>query len=48
MYGLSDYVVGQDSGHLKHGDAPTIILGYAKMKEEDIMQAVRLLDKAWG
>ena len=48
VYGLSDYVVGQDSGHLKHGDAPTIILGYAKMKEEDIMQAVRLLEKAWG
>lgn len=30
------------------GASPTIILGYVKMKEEEIKQAVRLLDEAWG
>lgn len=45
VYGLSDYVVeAEESERLP----PTILLGYARLKEENIGQAVSLLAGAWN
>lgn len=43
VYGLSEYSV-----ETNEKQKPTILLGYANLSEEEIRQAARLLDTAWG
>ena len=42
VYGLSDYRIRKDTG--AHA---TILLGYANMNEEDIKEAVGILNRCW-
>ena len=43
VYGLSQYDIAE-----KHVVSPTILLGYANMKEEEICKAVQILGEAWN
>lgn len=43
VYGISKYYV--DKSYLE--EEPTVLLGYASMTEEKIVQAVEILNKAW-
>lgn len=43
VYGLSEYCV---EGYVPDGP-PTLLLGYATLKEEEIMEAARRLEKVW-
>ena len=42
VYGLSDYRIRKGTG-----DRATILLGYANMNEEDIKEAVGILNRCW-
>lgn len=43
VYGLSAYTTGQ----LNHSARPCILLGYAAVKEDEMIKAVQLLAQAW-
>ena len=42
VYGLSDYRIRKDTD-----ERATILLGYANMNEEDIKEAVGILNRCW-
>ena len=42
VYGLSDYRIWKDTD-----ERATILLGYANMNEEDIKEAVGILNRCW-
>lgn len=44
VYGLSQYYIGE----LNYPTLPSVLLGYAAVKEDEIEQAVRLLAQAWS
>ena len=43
VYGLSEYYTGKPP----YKKQPTLLLGYAAMKQDELSEAVRLLKKAW-
>ena len=43
VYGLSEYCVAEPNRELE----PTLLMGYATLKEEEIREAVGRLKKAW-
>ena len=43
VYGMSDFVIGEG----KNSFQSTVILGYASMKEKEIIQGCRRLVQAW-
>ena len=43
VYGMSDFVIGEDRGHFPS----TVILGYASLKESEIIEGCRRLVQAW-
>ena len=42
VYGLSSYVIGG-----RCVKEPTVVLGYSRLKEEEIKEGIRLLTDAW-
>ncbi|MGN1193050.1 MAG: PLP-dependent aminotransferase family protein [Dorea sp.] len=42
VYGMSDYCIKEGQGR-----KPTILLGYANLSEQDIREAVKLLNQCW-
>ncbi|MDY2813186.1 MAG: PLP-dependent aminotransferase family protein [Dorea sp.] len=42
VYGMSDYCIKEEQGR-----KPTILLGYANLSEQDIREAVKLLNQCW-
>lgn len=43
VYGMSDFVIGED----KERFPSTVILGYASLKEEEILEGCKRLIQAW-